>query len=182
MVTLHVFPEAESQPLQLVNVEAPSGVAVNVTAVPSLKLAEQVGPQLIPAGALVTVPLPVPVSSTIKFRVTAVNVAVTDRAAAMETVHVLPEVESQPLQFAKVEPLAAFAVSVTEAPLLKEAEQVPGQLMPPLELVTVPLPLPASATDRVKLGPFAGANAIPRKAVFVAAWAMLVSVPLFVAL
>ena len=68
-------------PLQPANVEPEAGVGVRVTWVPSAKLAEQVGPQLIPAGELVTVPDPVPVLETVNARVTgtALNVAVTDR-------------------------------------------------------------------------------------------------------
>ena len=48
------------QPVQPPKVEPLAGVAVNVTVVPLLYKAEQVLPQLIPAGLLVTVPLPVP--------------------------------------------------------------------------------------------------------------------------
>ena len=51
-------------PLQPVKVEPGAAVAVRVTEV--LKLAEQVKPQLIPAGALVTVPLPVPAGTTVR--------------------------------------------------------------------------------------------------------------------
>ena len=66
IVRLHWFPEVESQPLQLVKVEVPSGTAVSVTGVPLLKVVEQVAPQLIPAGELVTVPPPVPFFVTFK--------------------------------------------------------------------------------------------------------------------
>ena len=46
--------------------DVPSGVAVSATTVPTSKLAEQVPlEQLIPAGALVTVPPPEPVSVTV---------------------------------------------------------------------------------------------------------------------
>ena len=41
------------------------------------------------------------------------NVAVTDLAEFITTVHVFPDVESQPLQLVKVEPLAAVGVSMT---------------------------------------------------------------------
>jgi hypothetical protein len=44
------------------------------------------------------------------------KVAVTDRAAVIDTVHVAVPVQA-PLQPAKVEPLAAEAVSVTDVPL-----------------------------------------------------------------
>jgi hypothetical protein len=55
IVTVHVFPDEESQPLQ-VTTEKSTGVAVRVTTEFRLKLAEQVAPQLIPAGLDVTVP------------------------------------------------------------------------------------------------------------------------------
>jgi hypothetical protein len=43
-----------------VKVDPDDGAAVNVTLVPSIKDALQVEPQSIPAGVLVTVPVPVP--------------------------------------------------------------------------------------------------------------------------
>jgi hypothetical protein len=42
-----------------------AGVAVSTTVVPGLKDAEHMPGQLIPAGALVTVPIPVPISATV---------------------------------------------------------------------------------------------------------------------
>ncbi|PQJ95832.1 hypothetical protein CXB77_16750 [Chromatium okenii] len=45
-------------PLQPVNVEPVAGLAVSVTGIPLVKLLLQTLPQLMPAGALVTVPLP----------------------------------------------------------------------------------------------------------------------------
>src|SRR5206468_12731125 len=61
IVTAHVVPEPEQPPpLQPANVEPPAGLAVSVTEVPELYEAEQVAPQLIPAGFDVTVPLPEP--------------------------------------------------------------------------------------------------------------------------
>jgi hypothetical protein len=44
-------------------------VAVKVTAAPLLKVAEQVLPQLMPAGLLVMVPLPVPAFATVRLKV-----------------------------------------------------------------------------------------------------------------
>src|SRR5215472_19277686 len=53
----HVHP-AKAEPLP--------GTAVSVTAAPLVNEAEQVAPQLMPAGALVRVPLPVPVLLTVR--------------------------------------------------------------------------------------------------------------------
>ena len=47
-------------PPQPPKIDPPVGVAVSDTEVPGAKVAEQVLPQLTPAGALVTVPVPVP--------------------------------------------------------------------------------------------------------------------------
>lgn len=70
----------------------------------------------------------------------------TDRAAVIDTVQVLLVPEQDPLQPAKDEPLAAAAVSVTEVPEPKLAEQVEPQLIPAGLLVTVPLPVPVLLT------------------------------------
>jgi hypothetical protein len=114
-------------------------------------VAEQVGPQLIPAGALVTVPEPVPALVTVSVRcVIAANVAVTLRAAVMLTVQVVAEPEQAPLQPVKLDVGDGAAVSVTDVPSAKLAEQVDGQLMPAGELVTLPDPAPAFVTVRVR--------------------------------
>ena len=59
-VTVHVAVPEHPPPLQPVKAEPAAGLAVRVTALPLVKLAEQLVPQLIPAGALVTVPEPLP--------------------------------------------------------------------------------------------------------------------------
>ena len=51
-----------------------------------------------------------------------------------------------PDQPVKVEPVAAAAVSVTDAPELKLVEQVDPQEIPAGKLVTVPVPVPARVT------------------------------------
>ena len=73
------------------------------------------------------------------------NVAVTDELAVRFTVHVPVPVQA-PDQPANVEPEVAAAVSVTCVPLAKLALQVAPQLIPEGLLVTVPAPVPASAT------------------------------------
>ena len=66
MVTVHVLPETASHPLQPRKIESKSGVAMSVTTVPLSKAAEQVPPQLIPAGLEVTVPPTMPVFVTVR--------------------------------------------------------------------------------------------------------------------
>jgi len=63
-------------PVHPVKVEPVVAEGVSVTCVPLLKLALQVVPQLIPAGLLVTVPLPVPAFVTESWKVTGVVVKV----------------------------------------------------------------------------------------------------------
>ncbi len=58
-------PLEQPVPDQPAKIEPEAGVALRVMAVPLLRVAEQALPQLIPAGLLVTVPLPVPVSATV---------------------------------------------------------------------------------------------------------------------
>src|ERR1700681_4437136 len=65
MVTEHVAPDAASHPAQPVRTEPEDGVAVRVTVVPLAYGAEQVAPQLIPAGLELTLPLPVPCGITV---------------------------------------------------------------------------------------------------------------------
>lgn len=59
-VTLQVPVPEHPPPLQPANIEPEDGVAVNVTTVPLENDLEQVDPQLMPEGELVTVPVPVP--------------------------------------------------------------------------------------------------------------------------
>src|SRR6185295_17478497 len=80
IVTAHV-PVPVHAPLQPVNVAPAAGVAVSVTAVPLLKDAEHVVPQLTPAGALVTVPDPAPARLTVSAKDCRAKVAVTELAA-----------------------------------------------------------------------------------------------------
>ena len=120
METVHV-PVPVQSPSQPANAEPDAGVAVSVTEVPSVKVAEQVAPQLMPAGLLVTVPLPC--FPTVSVRMVGVEDvlvkgAVTLRAALIVVVHVSAVPEQLPLQPEKDEPLAGLAVSVTVVPLL----------------------------------------------------------------
>ncbi|CAK0767986.1 conserved hypothetical protein [Gammaproteobacteria bacterium] len=148
MVTVQL-PVPVQSPLQPAKLLPASMMALNVTEAPLVKLAEQIEPQLIPEGELVTVPAPVPDLPTVRMGVTVLRlkVAVTLLAADMVTVQ-LPVPVQSPLQPAKLLPASVIAVNVTEAPLVKLAEQVEPQLIPEGELVTVPLPVPDLPTVR----------------------------------
>jgi hypothetical protein len=131
-----------------VKAELVPGVAARVTTVPALNDVEQLVPQLIPAGALVTVPVPVPDLLTLNVNV-GTNVAVTATSEVKVTVQESVPEQAAPLQPAKADPGAATAVKAIAVPELKLALQVAPQLMPAGELVTVPEPAPFNAIDRL---------------------------------
>ena len=64
--TVQVPVPEQPPPLQPAKTDPDSALAVSVTAVPELKLAAQVVPQLIPAGEELTVPDPVPDFVTVR--------------------------------------------------------------------------------------------------------------------
>jgi hypothetical protein len=100
-------------PLQPVNVEPVAGVAASVTLLPKFSVAAHVAPQsILPAGTLVTVPLPVPTFVTASANVFNANVAVTFFTASIVTTQ-LPAPLHAPLQPVNVEPVAGVAASVT---------------------------------------------------------------------
>ena len=150
IVTVQGPVPVQPPPLQPVKVEPAAGVAVKVTAVPLVKPVEQVVPHEMPAGALLTVPLPVPDCVTVSAKDDCTNVAVTDVAALTVTLHVPVPVQPPPLQPVNVEPAADVAVKVTAVPLANAAEQVAPQEMPAGALATVPVPAPALVIASVK--------------------------------
>jgi len=151
IVTVQLLAVPVQAPLQPVNVEPTAGAAVRVTAVPDVNEVEHVVPQLMPAGELEIVPLPVPALLTVSANEDgSANVAVTFRAAFIVTVQVLAVPVQPPLQPVKVDPAAGAALSVTTVPDVNEVEQVVPQLMPAGALVTVPLPAPALLTVSAK--------------------------------
>src|SRR3954468_18341133 len=103
-------------PVHPTKIESTSGVAVSVTLTLKSKPAEQVAPQSMPTGADVTVPVPVPFADTSSVSVFSVNVAVTERAAAIDTRHVPVPVQPAPVHPEKSEPASGVAVRVTDVP------------------------------------------------------------------
>lgn len=138
-------------PPQPVNAEPEAGFAARLTTVLAEKPEEQVVPQIIPAGTLVTVPEPVPAWLTDNVYCGAKR-AITAVSAVNATVHVPSPAQAAPLQPAKADPGPGVAESTTEVPTLREAEHVLPQLMPAGELVTVPEPVPPSVTVSVACG------------------------------
>ena len=109
---------------------------------------------MIPAGLLVTVPVPDAlepelgcpiVTVSVKLGGGRLNVAVTDSAAFIVMTQ-LPVPLHAPLQPANTEPVTGAAVSVTTVPLVKLAEHPLPQLIPVGLLVTLPAPVPARDT------------------------------------
>src|SRR5437764_11361680 len=146
MRTVHVSPDAVSQPVQPVTSRL--GLAVSVTTVSMTYDAEQFAPQLMPDGFELTLPRPAPSPAllTVSVKRFRSKIAVTVRAAFIATVHVVAVAESQPSHPAIVEFDAGVAVSVTEVPTSKSAEQFVPQVIVPGEELTLPEPLPARAT------------------------------------
>jgi hypothetical protein len=101
-------------PLQPANLEVLFGVAVSVTVVPTVMSLTQSAPHAMPAGELVTVPVPAPDFVTRSSGVCA-KVAVTLFAASIVTWQLLVPAQA-PLQPTKYESLFGVAVSETAVP------------------------------------------------------------------
>jgi hypothetical protein len=133
-------------PLHPANANPLAANADRVTLAPLLKLAVQAGGQLIPAGLLLTVPLPATV--TVNGKLTIPNVAMTE-VLPFSVIAQPPVPVQAPLHPVKLLPVPGVAVSVTTVPPLKLAVQVPGQVIPPGLLVTVPPPTTVTDSGKV---------------------------------
>jgi len=142
MVTWQAGVEPEHAPLHSSKADPAAATAESVTAVPEGKLWEQVSPQLIPAGALVTMPPPSPAFATVRVY-TRVKRAVTGRAPFMVTWQVLSVPVHAPPHPSKTEPSSAVAERETTVPAAKVASHVPPQSIPAGLLFTVPVPVPS---------------------------------------
>ena len=153
--TVQFLPEAVTKtvsfrqsPPQPAKVEPAAGLGIRVMNVPTLKRAEQMAPQLIPAGREVTSPEPAPLFETVTVP-GLLNVAV-QIWAVPETV-TMPELVQSPLQPAKLDPAAGEGVRVTDEPKANAAEQEVPQLIPAGEDVTEPEPVPLFETERPEM-------------------------------
>ena len=143
--------QAPPQPL---NCHLVVGVGVRLTVLPLVYDFVQFVGQAIPAGALVTVP--VPVIETESEKVVGlgveldalVNCALTVRFVIRATEQVPVPLHAPP-QLVNCHPVTGAGVSLTVLPLVYDLVQSAGQAMPEGLLVTVPLPL--IETERVKV-------------------------------
>ena len=117
IATVQTSPETASHPVHPAKVDEPATAAVSLTEVPVGYGSEQSAPQLMPAGADVTVPEPVPSLFTDSMKVDGSNRAVTDAAADIVTAHEPVPVQPPPVQPANTDPAPDAAVSVTTVPL-----------------------------------------------------------------
>jgi hypothetical protein len=139
----------EHAPLQPLNTAPEAGAAARSTIVPDGKVTEQLKPQLIPAGELVTEPDAVPNKLTERLNA-GTKVAVMAVFEFRVTVHgPAPAQSEDPLQKANMEPAVGVGVSVTAVPESNKAEQVAPQLIPAGALVMVPAPVPAFVSESV---------------------------------
>ena len=115
-------PEASQPPPQPVNLEPVAAVGVRITTEPSGKDAEQVGPQLIPAGDEVTVPVPAPLFVTVSV-LTVGAVPVPLRITVCGLPEALSVNESVSVRVPEVEGLKVTEIGQTES-----AATVPPQL------------------------------------------------------
>jgi hypothetical protein len=118
LLVIVTLPVAVQLPDQPPKVEPEAGVAVNVTAVPLLRLAVHVLPQLIPVGLLFTVPVPVPTRVTVSVKlVKRLNVAVhVMLPVIVKLTSGLVVLQPAPDQPVKTEPVAGAAVNFTAVP------------------------------------------------------------------
>lgn len=119
---------------------------------PGANGAVHLDPQSIPAGELVTVPVPDPVFVTVsEYRGPGANVAATLSSWLSVTEQAAVPAQPPPDQPANVEPEAGVAVRVTVVPPGYCFEHVPGQEIP--EPVTVPEPEPVVLALSVRSPP-----------------------------
>nr|WP_209383780.1 hypothetical protein [Rhizobacter sp. AJA081-3] len=153
IVTVQVVPAPVQAPPQPLSTWPVAGVALSDTVAPDGNAALQVAPQSMPAGCDRSVPLPV--TPTFRVKVCAggaLKLAVTVRAACMDTVHVAAVPAQSPPHPLKMRPVSAVAVRVTEAVGAKRLAQADPQSMPAGTDTTRPPPLAETESRMVVAG------------------------------
>src|SRR5262245_66519682 len=102
-----------------------------------------------PDGALETPPVPLPDFVTVSMKAGKLNVAVTDVAALIVTVHIPVPAQPPPFQPVKSEPAAGVAVNVTVVPFVNPKAHVAPHVIPAGALAAVPDPAPLLLPLRV---------------------------------
>ena len=127
--------------LQPVKVDPIFAIAVSVTADPPVKLEAQMAPQLIPAGADVTVPVPVPAGVTVSVGLGGVSVKV-PTLLELTVKLLITQVPVQmaaspvpPLHPAKNDPGSGAAAIVTEVPQGNGPQGSPLHVMEPVPVL-----------------------------------------------
>ena len=141
---LHVPVPVHVAPLHPAKTDPLAGAAVRVTLAPELKELEQVVPQLIPDGELVTDPVPAPERVTVTLycgEAAGPKVALTAWLEFISTVQE-PLPEHAPPHAVNTCPAAGVAARPTVVPELYVAEQMEPQLIPNGALEIVPVPVP----------------------------------------
>jgi len=116
------------------------------TLVPWLYVSVQSTPQLIPAGLLVTTPVPVPAFETVSPYVFSVNVAVTAVAAVIARARPVPEHAARPNQPGERRARVGRGGERHARAVVYVSVQSTPQLIPAGLLVTTPVPVPAFET------------------------------------
>src|SRR5439155_4021504 len=149
-VTVHVPVPEQPPPLQPVNVEPAAGVAVNVTTVPFAYAAMHVEPHEMPAGLLVTVPIPEPMLFAVSVEAWTAKAAATVVFAPSVTVHVPVPEQPPPLQPEKREPAAGVAGCVPAVVLADGAGGVAAEAVPACAFAAVRLTAPRGVGLRLR--------------------------------
>ncbi len=147
---VQVAPDTLVHPVQLLNTELVSALAVSTTVAPFANVPVHGTPEItmqVNPGSANAVPPPPPVAFRVSGYVAGWKVAITLFAPVIETVQTFPDAEVQPLQLVKIDPASGAAVSVTAVAgdvlgtgaVHPSVEPVVQEMPPP---VTVPRPLP----------------------------------------
>ena len=145
IVTVQLPVPEQPPPLQPVNVDPAAGVALNATAAPLVNDAEHVIPHEIPAGLLVTVPVPVPAGDTLSVELVPTPVPVTSR----ETVS--PSAVKVTLALACAALVGVKRTVTVWVPVPTRVNGLPETMLNGAEAEAVPVTVPARAPCNVKV-------------------------------